>query len=242
MKLTIENWSIKEIKEEIKDFSHVEKVELAVFCDEKVLGFFECKHQDDKRPRIAIEAAKEFIKNPTEENKQKCKTAADAAYDAYTAYAADYADDADACTDYAAYTASYAVDTAADAAVKIESLKQEIINYIKELKGEKTTKEQNEKSIYTHELMVRGGTNTSEQYEPALKVFSGQKFSVFINENGKEYVRKNSKVKFRLIDARTDEEKLIDEMVGVISRHCQDGGALRDLPKTLLEHYDITPK
>ncbi len=122
-----------------------------------------------------------------------------------------------------------------DGVLKHVCRKKEFERYAKEQK-------QNDKPVYTHELMVRGGTNTPEQYEPVLKVFSGQKFSVFINENGKEYVRKNSKVKFRLIDNRTDEERLIDEIVGVISSHCQDDGALKDLPKTLLDHYDITPK
>jgi hypothetical protein len=44
------------------------------------------------------------------------------------------------------------------------------------------------------------------------------------------------------IDARTDEEKLIDEMESVINKRCRANDSLRDLYKTLLEHYDITPK
>ena len=72
------------------------------------------------------------------------------------------------------------------------------------------------KPVYTHELMVRGGVNVKEQYEPVVKVFSGDKFSVYKNENGKEYVRKNSKVKIRKIDTRTDKEKLIDEVAKLL--------------------------
>ena len=37
-----------------------------------MIVLFESKHPDDNRPRLVIEAAKEFIKNPTEENKKKC--------------------------------------------------------------------------------------------------------------------------------------------------------------------------
>ena len=256
MKLTIDNWSHKNIQEEIKDFTHVEKVGLAVFCVEKAIGIFESKHSNDNRPRLVIEAAKEFIKNPTEENKEKCRAAAYAAADAatvavyavYAAIYAAYATDALTTAVYTAYAAVYAVyadDAAAD--VKNNSLKQEIIEYIKELKGEKmteTTKQKTVKeavkSVYTHELMVRGGVNTSEQYEPVLKVFSGQKFSVFINENGKEYVRKNSKVKFRLIDARTDEEKLIDDVHAKINQVIIQED--KDLACFLVDNFDITLK
>ena len=258
MKLTIDNWSHKNIQEEIKDFTHVEKVGLAVFCVEKAIGIFESKHSNDNRPRLVIEAAKEFIKNPTEENKKKCiavahavLAAADAVADTVAhavAYAADAVAHAVAHAAYAAYAAATTATVAhAIADVKNNSLKQEIIEYIKELKGEKmteTTKQKTVKeavkSVYTHELMVRGGVNTSEQYEPALKVFSGQKFSVFINENGKEYVRKNSKVKFRLIDTRTDEEKLIDDVHAKINQiiNQKDKG----LACFLVDNFDITLK
>ena len=86
-------------------------VNLAVVCAERVLGIYEKKHPGDLRPRQAIEAAKEYALNPTEENRAKCKTAADAAAAAaaYDAYAAAYAaaDDADA---YAAYAAARKTD------------------------------------------------------------------------------------------------------------------------------------
>ena len=143
--LTIENWSIENIKKEINELEHIYQVKVAVFSAEKVIGIFENEYPDDKRPRLAIEATKEFIKNPTKENRQKCKDAAADAYAAYTdadadayvadavansyaaaAYAAAYTDAADA---YAAYTdadayvadavdaATYAATYAAAAAV-----------------------------------------------------------------------------------------------------------------------------
>ena len=43
-------------------------VKYAIFAAELVLPIFEAKYPDDKRPRKAIEAAKECLKNPTEKN------------------------------------------------------------------------------------------------------------------------------------------------------------------------------
>lgn len=40
MKLTVDNWSVKSIEEEIKGFTHIQKVELAIFCAENVLSAF----------------------------------------------------------------------------------------------------------------------------------------------------------------------------------------------------------
>ena len=89
-------------------------VKIAVACAEHVLPFFEKKYPNDKRPRLAIEAALEWIKNPTDENRAKCRTAAAAAYAAYAAAAAAAAYAAAAAAAYAA--AAYAADAAADAA------------------------------------------------------------------------------------------------------------------------------
>ena len=63
----------------------LEKLSLAIQCAERVLFIFEEKFPDDKRPRKAIEAAKVYLANPTEENK---KATAAAAADAYAADAA----------------------------------------------------------------------------------------------------------------------------------------------------------
>jgi hypothetical protein len=58
-------------------------VELAVWCAEQVLPIYEGKHPDDQRPRKAIEAARAWLAEPTEEHR---KAAA-----AYAAAAAAYA-------------------------------------------------------------------------------------------------------------------------------------------------------
>ena len=86
---------------------------LAVTCAEHVLEIFEKKYPGDKRPRLAIDSVKNWLANPTEENRKACRIAAyaadtsAAAYAAYAAAAAAYAAAADA--------ASYAADAAADA-------------------------------------------------------------------------------------------------------------------------------
>ena len=91
-----------------------QSVMIAVFSAECVIDIFENKHPDDKRPRKAIDAAKEWIKNPCP------KTKSDAAYAAYAANAAANAayaaaDAANAAAD-AANAAAYAAYAAADAA------------------------------------------------------------------------------------------------------------------------------
>jgi len=119
--------------------------------------------------------------------------------------------------------------------------RQEFEDYAKQQRLNKLNKEA-VKPMYTHELMVRGGVNIPEQYEPVVKVFSGDKFSVYKNENGREYVRKNSKAKFRKIDTRTDEEKLIDDIAETIRSdewvHMSD----KARAKLLIDKFDITLK
>ena len=288
MDLTIENWSRLNIKEGIKDFTHVEKVGLAAFCAEKVIGIFESKYPDDKRPRLAIEAAKEFIKNPTDESKQRCKQAADAADAA--AYSADAT----------AYAAAYA----AAAYTNNDKVKQEIIDYIKELKGEKMTETTKQKAFKDAVKEFNGAwptdtkntnywfagslSNMHYEIDGVLKhVCSKKEFEDYakmmeLNKLNKEAVKINIKedairgeetVSYtmlkQLVSAcenntgnepslscyhyaldkaktflgpRTDEEKLIDDMESLITEHCSSNGTLRDLPKTFLEYYDVTPK
>jgi hypothetical protein len=66
-----------------------QKIKFAIFADEQVLHIFENKYPNDKRPRLAIDAARAYLDDPTLENKNA------AAYAAYAA-AADAADAADA--------------------------------------------------------------------------------------------------------------------------------------------------
>jgi len=111
-------------------WSHEQKVQIAISCAERVLPIFEKKYPKDKRPRKAIQAAKRYLKNPTDKNKKAAAAAsyaasyaaADAAADA--AYAAAYAADAAADAVAASYAASYAADAAyaaADAAADAAS-------------------------------------------------------------------------------------------------------------------------
>lgn len=56
-----------------------DSVELAIFSAEQVIDIYEKEYPEDRRPRKAIEAAKKWLKNPTDRNA------------AYTTYAAAYA-------------------------------------------------------------------------------------------------------------------------------------------------------
>ena len=87
-------------------------VELSVLFAERALPKFEREYPKDKRPRKALEAARAWLKNPTEKNR-KAAAAADAAAAAYAA--ADVAA-ADVAAAYAAAAAAYAADAAAYAA------------------------------------------------------------------------------------------------------------------------------
>ena len=79
-------------------------VEYALTCAESVLPIFEAEHPTDNRARAALESARLYLGDPTEENRVKCSAAAAAAYAAanatYAAYAAAYA------SAYAAFAAS----------------------------------------------------------------------------------------------------------------------------------------
>jgi hypothetical protein len=110
------NWLV------VRLMTHSQQVQYAIFAAEQVIAIFEKKYSDDKQPRKAIEAAKEYLKNPNEANKNAASAAnaaADAAaYAAYAAYAAAYAA-ADVAADAAAYAAYAAADAAASAAADV---------------------------------------------------------------------------------------------------------------------------
>jgi len=87
---------------------------VAVFAAECVLDIFEKEYPEDKRPRTAIDTAKEWIENPCKKINASY-AAADAAEASYAAYAADAAAYAAYAAAYAAY-AAYAADAAYAAA------------------------------------------------------------------------------------------------------------------------------
>jgi hypothetical protein len=107
--------------------THMQRVQWAVLCAESVLSIYESKYPNDNRPRAAIEAAKAWMNNPSEENRivaDAAYAAADAAANAaYAAAAANVADAvvyaADAAS-YAAYAVFYAADAARAAAYAVE--------------------------------------------------------------------------------------------------------------------------
>ena len=86
-------------------------IRYAIYAAEQVIRIYEDKYSEDKRPRKAIEAAKRYISEPTEENKNAAARAADSAdAAARAARAARVADAADSAADaaYAAYAAAAA--------------------------------------------------------------------------------------------------------------------------------------
>jgi len=123
-KLGWANWTICRV------FDYKQRVQYAVFVAEQTIDLYEKEYPNDKRPRLAIEAAKRCIENPSKENKAVANAAAYAA--AYAAYAAAYAAYAAA---YAANAAAYAADYAANAAdyavyaAAKKEMKVKILNY-----------------------------------------------------------------------------------------------------------------
>ena len=100
------NWLI------VRYMNKKQRVQYAIYAAEQVLDIFEKKYPEDKRPRLAIEAAKNWVKSPTEKNRDAAAAADAAAYAAdAAAYAAAYA-----AADAAAAAAAYAADAATYAA------------------------------------------------------------------------------------------------------------------------------
>jgi hypothetical protein len=101
----------KQVWEEMRivkayEWTKEDSVSLAIYAAELVIGIYEKKYPDDKRPRRAIEAAKAWLKDPTEENRRAASASSSAA-----AAASSYAAAAAFSTSYAAsyaYAASAA--------------------------------------------------------------------------------------------------------------------------------------
>jgi hypothetical protein len=89
------------------NWTHAQKVGIAVACAEHVLHICEAKHPDGKRPRQAIEAAKAWLDNPCDATRN-----AAAAYSA-AAYSAAYSAAAYAAAAYSAAAYSAAAYSAA---------------------------------------------------------------------------------------------------------------------------------
>ena len=68
-------WSDMRIVKAYK-WTKKDSVKLAIFAAELTIKNFEKKYPNDKRPREAIEAAKNWLKNPTEKNRSAARSAA----------------------------------------------------------------------------------------------------------------------------------------------------------------------
>jgi hypothetical protein len=108
--------------------------ECAIRFAEDVLPIFEKEFPKDQRPRDAIKAAREYIKNPTPENLKKCQAANAATYAAYAATYAAYAADAATYAYAAAYAAANAAANAATyaAAYRRDTQFKIIVDVVKE--------------------------------------------------------------------------------------------------------------
>ena len=102
----------------VRVFDKTNNVRYAIFAAEQVIDIYEKKYPGKDKPRKAIEAAKKWLNEPTEENRadaaaDAAAAAAAAAYAAYAAAAAyaAYAAAADAAADAAAAYAAYAART-----------------------------------------------------------------------------------------------------------------------------------
>jgi hypothetical protein len=124
------------------EWTKPDSVAMAIYAAELVIGEYEKLYPDDKRPRQAIEAAKAWLNDPTEENRQAASAASSASASAYFAAYAASAAYAAASASSAAYAAAAAyassasaASDAADAAMldKVEAWIQEHISTLKEL-------------------------------------------------------------------------------------------------------------
>ena len=95
----------------VRAFDKPNNVKYAIFAAEQVLHIYEKKYPNNNKPLLAIEAAKKWLYEPTEENRAAAYTAAYAAYTAYTDAA------------YAAYAAADAADAADRKEMQIKILR-----------------------------------------------------------------------------------------------------------------------
>jgi len=170
--ITANNFSCSNIKIWIKDFSHKDKVRFAVYCAELVIDLYDGSSDE---PRKAIQAAKNWINDPSDQNKKRCRDTA-AVYAAYTA-AADAADAAAAAAAYAAYAAAdtaaadaadaadaYAAADAADAAAAAAAVKNKIVNWINNFKSDEDKVFEEKDAELNNSL-----TRTESEYQAVIK-------------------------------------------------------------------------
>ena len=103
------NWLIVRVME------RKQYLQYAIFVAEQVIDIFEKKYPNDKRPRAAIEAVKEYLKNPNRKNASAAASASAAAASASAAAAASAASAAAASSASSAAAAAYGASAASAA-------------------------------------------------------------------------------------------------------------------------------
>ena len=253
-----EQFSYSKLKVRLKKLSHVNKVRFAVFSAEQVLDIYEAKCKSSA-PRLAIEAAKLFIKDPSIENQKKYKTAYHAAYAADAADAADaaaaaaaaaaayaYAAAATYHTKDAAATATYraAYHAAAAAYAEAATVKMCILNYLVKLEGGEHQALEG-KPVYTQEMADNGrivecGMVFATEAGEYVAEYTNRKSVVFCDENG--FLISIDRGHIKPINTRTDEEKLIDYIVSRRKSESASDDEFKALIQNAMKVINITRK
>ena len=119
----------------VRIFDKTNNIKYAIYAAEQVIDIYEKEYPDDKRPRKAIKAAKEYLKNPSANAANAAYAAANAANATYAtanaAYAAAYSAANAAYAAYSAYAAAYSAANAAYSAANAAemAMRIKIINY-----------------------------------------------------------------------------------------------------------------
>ena len=173
MEIKEENFSYSNLIEWIKDYSHQDKVKCAIHSAELVIDIYERKN-DSKAARLAIEAAKDWVASPTEDNRKAAYAAYSYASDAHEAspIVGDNASRSVRAAHAAAFAAAFNDDSAnsasAEAAVAAacaggDNIKSKIISWLS-----KNDKKEVQEYKYSYQITCAGevvfdGTLTDEQ-------------------------------------------------------------------------------
>jgi len=79
------NWLV------VRLMTHEQRIRYAIYAAEQVIELYEKQYPNDKRPREAIEAAKAYLKDPSDEKKDAARAAAWAAWAAAEEAGAEWA-------------------------------------------------------------------------------------------------------------------------------------------------------
>jgi len=96
--------------------------------------------------------------------------------------------------------------------------------------------EDNERPVFTQEFAVRGGSSIPLVWKPCVIKYSGSKYVVVVDSDGREYSRKKAKLMTREIDTSTPKQKAVEEAARVIEmKHGSAGHAYKRYCETLYD-------